>query len=95
MKRGSAIVRFEVLVNVSMSEDPTESRDPSPLTSQNGAANVSAPQCQHCGRSIPARRVAHALRSRQQARWCGASCRVQACVARRLARQVPDGGTDA
>jgi hypothetical protein len=73
-------------VNVSGTDRPGETLDADPLTSPESALNVLEARCQSCGHVIPAHRVTHALRSKRPARWCRASCRVQASVARKRAR---------
>lgn len=73
-------------VNVSGTDHPVETRGTDPLTPPEAALNVLEPRCQWCGNVIAVHRVTHALRSKRPARWCRASCRVQASVARKRAR---------
>lgn len=53
------------------------------LTRCEASFNASAFHCQHCGKPIPPHRVIAARRSKVEARWCSASCRVRGCVARK------------
>jgi hypothetical protein len=82
------------LVNVSGTGRPSEIPAGHPLTSCEGGFNVLAPLCLWCGSAIPAHRVKHAMRSKQPARWCRPSCRVQASVARKHARFAANAGGD-
>ncbi len=79
-------------VNVSDTASPSEAQDSHPLTPPEGGFNVSETRCGWCGSIIPEHRVKHAIRSKQPARWCRASCRVQASVARKRARLSTNGG---
>lgn len=60
-----------------------ETPDSQPLTRYAAAFNALMPLCQHCDKVIPPERVVAAQRSKVEARWCSASCRVRGCVARK------------
>jgi hypothetical protein len=62
---------------------PTERPRAGGLTPCDGPLNALAYRSQHCASAIPDRRVAAAIRSRQEPRWCSASCRVKGCVAKK------------
>jgi hypothetical protein len=62
---------------------PTEGAGAGGLTPCDATFNALASRCQHCGAAIPDRRITAALRSRQEPRWCSASCRVKGCVAKK------------
>lgn len=61
----------------------TETRGAGGLTPCDGPINALAYHCQHCNAAIPERRIIAALRSRQEPRWCSASCRVKGCIAKK------------
>lgn len=62
---------------------PTERRGAGGLTPCDGPFNALACRCHHCGKEIAERRIVAARRSRQEPRWCSASCRVKGCMAKK------------
>jgi len=67
-------------------EVATEAPDSQRLTRYAAAFNALMPLCQHCGKVISPDRVGAARRSKVQARWCSASCRVRGCIASKRAK---------
>jgi hypothetical protein len=61
----------------------TETPDSQPLTRCEASFNASAPHCQYCDKPIPPHRVIAARRTKVEARWCSASCRVKGCIAKK------------
>ena len=60
-----------------------EPLSPLPLTRYDAPLNASTSRCHCCAGAIPPNRIAAARRSKVEARWCSASCRVRGCVAKK------------